>query len=250
MLLVPTQISVCLRACAPSLSRCGCCLLTVHSCLFLWRIVLSRMGLSLSGKLCYPIPWVAMADDWLTQRYNRLAPLPQGTAVPQGSLWDQVEAEFPLLPSFAPSCFLHPSSLSSQEITCQRILILGSASREPRLRWLLLFCTFLNLQFYYYLLACSDYYKLQPCISLWRLRKVIRTMLWAEQHMGVMQEHRASGSWERTVTSSRVISGPKAGQEWLWTRKVLSQQGTTRANSEKRVSPSLLLVEGSQSLVF
>lgn len=41
-------------------------------------------------------------------------------------------------------------------------------------------------------------------------------MLWAEQYKGVMQECKVSESWERTVTSSRVISGPEGGgKEWL-----------------------------------
>lgn len=57
-------------------------------------------------------------------------------------------------------------------------------------------------------------------------------MLWVKQYKGVMQECKVSASREWTATSSRVVSVPKGGgQEWLRTRRRLSQQETTKANS-------------------
>lgn len=127
-----------LQTCPPISQLLDCWLLTVHGCLFLWRITLSRMGVLIWEVMLPYLPtgygqWLTDTGVWKAGFFAFRWCYLLVQCVLQNSLWDRVETEFPVRPHDcvtpppAPACSL--TSFSPKK-SHARNLILGSASRE------------------------------------------------------------------------------------------------------------------------
>lgn len=117
------------RACPPVPQLLDCWLLTVHGCLFLWRITLSRMGALIWEVMLPYLPtgygqWLTDTGVWKAGFFAFRWYYLLVQCVLQNSPWDRVEArvpsETPWLRRSSSCPSLLPHSFLPQEITCPK----------------------------------------------------------------------------------------------------------------------------------